>query len=377
MSSTCRQKTFATLCLLLPAFAFAQPMPTALEQKHPELLGYLDSAEVLQAVVYEEVSAAHESTESTESIIGRTLMLEQLAKLQEDQESHYHTSGNHLAMLSPYRVFEARATPGLQAMIRSQLDKSEIAARLADDSSISAHALAILGRGRELVLTLLNIYLTEELTDKNSAVDEALAEYLAEDSLSLAPQPKSSNLLSKHQYSYAFRVGFPQLSGLTWASQWLQLATLEILLADDIKNREVEIANVIAMFENKIVPAHGSMLQLPTDIPTSPVIAPNLYNRHRAVSYVIDNLAMFRVVIGDILAHPEVEDPDVALKAVVEDFTSKSEQLEDEMVYLEFVLRGGIFNQGGPATGGMDVSERNRSREATGATHSGPTYTMF
>ncbi len=379
ISPTGKPMKFALfLCLLLPATVHAQTTAAELEQKYPALLRYLNTAEVLQAAVYEEVIAVHESTDSIESMIGRRLMLEQLAQFQKAQESHYHTSSNHLAMPTPYRVFETRATPSLLAVIRRQHDQSEVAARLAGDSSIPNRALAILSRGRELVLTLLSIYLAEEITDKDAAVDMALAEYLMTDSLSVAAQPKSSNLLSKHQYAYAFRVGFPQLSGLTWASQWLQLATLEILLADDTINREAGVTNVIAMFKDKLVPVHGSMmLQLPTDIPTSPVIAPNLYNRHRAVSYVIDNLAMFRVVLGDILAHPEVEDPDAALVAVMEDFTSKTEHLEDEMAYLEFVLRGGIFNQGGPARGGMDISERNRSREATGATHSGPTYTMF
>lgn len=377
-SSIRSQITFSMLLyLLLQTPLHAQTNSSALEEKYPELLSYLNSAEILQTLVYEEIIAARESTDAAEALIGRRLMLDQLSELQKEQESHYHTSGNHLAMLSPYRVFETRATPGLLAMMRSKNDEGQIAEWLESGSSISIQAQKILKRGRELVLSILNIYLTEDIANKNTAVDMALAEYFTEDAISVASQPKSSDLLSKHQYAYAFRVGFPLLSGLTWASQWLQIATLDILLADDTTNRESEVANLIAIFESKIVPAHGTMLQLPTDIPTVPVIAPNLYNRHPALSHVIDNLSIFRVVLGDILAHPQVEDRDASIGAMLDDFTSKTEHLEDEMIYLEFVLRGGIFNQGGPATGGMEISERNRSREATGVNHSGPTYTMF
>ena len=50
-------------------------------------------------------------------------------------------------------------------------------------------------------------------------------------------------------------------------------------------------------------------------------------------------------------------------------FTDKDEYLDNEMNYLTFVLRGGIFNQGGPALGGMEQSERNRSRVATEQGH--------
>jgi len=43
--------------------------------------------------------------------------------------------------------------------------------------------------------------------------------------------------------------------------------------------------------------------------------------------------------------------------------------VSDEMTYLLSALRGGIFNQGGPAIGDLGRSERNRSREAMDMIH--------
>ena len=132
---------------------------------------------------------------------------------------------------------------------------------------------------------------------------------------------------------------------------------------------ESGIENVIALYEEKIAPVHGGLMALPTDIPTMPVIAPYLYGFHPGAAYVLDNIAALKVVIGDILVHPDVPDRGRAINEMVAKYTSKTEYLEGETDYLFFVLRGGIFNQGGPALGGMAESERNRSRAATGEQH--------
>ncbi|MDP2283035.1 MAG: hypothetical protein Q8L06_02770, partial [Pseudohongiella sp.] len=94
------------------------------------------------------------------------------------------------------------------------------------------------------------------------------------------------------------------------------------------------------------------------------VVAPNLYSAHREAANIIDNLTAFHIVVADVLAHPDVADRQAALADVVAKYTDRENFLESEMDYLTFVLRGGIFNQGGPALGGMSQSERNRSRDA-------------
>lgn len=331
-----------------------------LQLRYPELANYLNASEVLQATVFEEVSLTNASSDAR---IGQGLLRDQLAELAKSDGSHYHTSADHLAMLGPHRLFESRATPGIQALVREEFSEEEIEEILESNESIPSVAVAILERGRLFAQQLMDIYLDDSVYDKHSAVDAALVEYLSDDRLSVSAKPKDSALLSAHPYAYAFRVGFPQMSGMTWASQWLQLATLEISLIASSQNAlDAGIRNVTDLYVDKIARAHGSMISLPTDIPTMPVIAPNFYSAHPSASYVIDNLAALKVVIGDVLAHPDVIDRNAAIEEMLDSFTSKDEHLDDEMMYLTFVLRGGIFNQGGPALGGMTESERNRSR---------------
>jgi hypothetical protein len=337
--------------------------PSYLEVRFFQLAQYLNASEVLQAAVFDEIVVSNESPESK---FGKTLLIEEIEELSKAEFSHYHSATNHMAMLGPFRVFETRATPGLQSMIRDEFDDAKVASVLAANSSIPPVAVDVLERGRKFGITLLNIYSDNNVLDKHGAVEQALQEYLSDDLLSVAAMPKSPALLSNHPHAYAFRVGFPQFSGLTWATQWLQIAALEAtILAGNDAELEAGIALVLALYEEKISPTHGTLMGLPTDIPTMPAIAPNFYSFHPGAAYVLDNISLLKVVIGDLLAHPDVPDRVAAIEAAVANYTDKTNNLDEEMEYLGFVLRGGIFNQGGPALGGLTQSERNRSRSAT------------
>jgi len=357
----------AAVSLASPLVSFAQTGNELIDTRFPDLSRYLNSSQVLQAAVFDEIVA---SNNSADSMIGKGLLREALIELSQATVSHYHSSSDHLAMLGPFRVFESRATPGLQAMIRREYSAEESEEVLEANDSIPPLAVAVLKRGRDFATKMVEIYLNDNLIDKHTAVDAALNDYLSDDAHSVPAQPKVSELLSEHDYAYSFRVGFPQLSGLTWASQWLQLATLEVAMISKNQNElESGIENAIALYEEKIAPAHGGLMSLPTDIPTMPVIAPNLYGFHPGAAYVLDNIAALKVVIGDILVNPDVPDRSLAINEMVRKYTDKTANLEGETDYLFFVLRGGIFNQGGPALGGMAESERNRSRAATGQPH--------
>lgn len=356
-----------TAGLSMSSTLWAQSGNTLLETKYPELAQYLNTSEVLQASVFDEISAANASAESR---IGKGLLIEQLIELTEAEYSHYHSSADHLAMLGPHRLFESRATPGLQALVREEFAADEISEILDANGSIPPKAIAILKRGREFSQQLVEILVDDSVMDKHIAIDAALADYLSNDELSVAPHPKNSDLLSEHPYAYAFRVGFPQLSGITWASQWLQLSTLEIaMIASNQTTLDAGLENAAELYVDKIARAHGSMISLPTDIPTAPVIAPNFYSFHPGAAYVVDNISALKVVIGDVLAYPNVSDREAEIEGALTKFTDKENYLDEEMSYLYFVLRGGIFNQGGPAFGGMEQSERNRSRAAGEAQH--------
>ena len=356
--------------VLLPLTSHAQsPAPGfQVAFRYPELANYFYAFEVVNGAIFEEVML---TDQSPQSMIGKDLLRDSLVELRAAEGSHYHTAGDHLAMLGPYRVFESRATGGLVAQLRREHSAEEAAQALAISDAIPPSAVAVLNRGRDYMLSLMDIYLDGAIMDKKRAVDALTAEYLADDALSVPTQPKSSELLSKHDHSYAFRVGFPQLSGLTWASQWLQLASLEVFIhgaGNDLKVDE-GIAVVESLYLEKITRLHNSLVSLPSDIPTAPVIAPNLFSAHPEAAIILDNLSALRIVVGDILAHPDAMNKQALLEQLVKDFTDKTEQLDTVEDYLLFVLRGGIYNQGGPALGGMLANERNRTRSSLEAGH--------
>ena len=368
--STPGQAAVLMVLVLLPLTSHAQsPAPGfQVAFRYPELANYFYAFEVVNGAIFEEVML---TDQSPQSMIGKDLLRDSLVELRAAEGSHYHTAGDHLAMLGPYRVFESRATGGLVAQLRREHTAEEAAQALAISDAIPPSAVAVLNRGRDYMLSLMDIYLDGAIMDKKRAVDALTAEYLADDALSVPTQPKSSELLSKHDHSYAFRVGFPQLSGLTWASQWLQLASLEVFIhgaGNDLKVDE-GIAVVESLYLEKITRLHNSLVSLPSDIPTAPVIAPNLFSAHPEAAIILDNLSALRIVVGDILAHPDAMNKQALLEQLVTDFTDKTEQLDTVEDYLLFVLRGGIYNQGGPALGGMLANERNRTRSSLEAGH--------
>jgi len=348
---------------VLSASLNAQTLDVAPPSDLAEITHYFNAFEFVQSVIFEEVL---HTNASPDSIAGKGLLRESLIELAQAPASHYHTPGNHLAMLGPYRVFESRATPGLVATLYREQAPETSAAALRDSGILPELTVAVLERGRQFSERLLAIYSSKDFEDKNAEIGKAVLDYLNDDEHSVAWHPKSADLLSKHPFAYAFRVGFPQFSGLLWSSQWLYLATLETLLLTDAdaQARQQALAHLQARFADKIQRAHGSFVNLPTDIPTMPAIAPTVFARHPEAAMIVDNIAMLKIVIGDILAHPDAPDRMASIDAITAEFVDKENHLEDQMRYTIFALRGGIFNQGGPAMSEMEQSERYQSRES-------------
>ncbi|MEZ5490430.1 MAG: hypothetical protein R3F50_08950 [Gammaproteobacteria bacterium] len=368
-----KQLRNAAMRLVVIGLAISQPVAalgendTFLARQYPELQQLLLAHDVVQARSYEELSITNSSPNAA---IGQRVLLETLVELEESEASHYHSAGDHSAMLGPHRVFESRATPGLLAVIRENHNATAVKTALADVGNLPPVAVETLQRGREFVEQVIEVYLNPVYEDKKSAVSQIVVDYMAVQEYSVANRPKSDALLSDHDYAYAYKAGFPQLSGLTWASQWLKLALLEVVVsAPDAESREADIQNLLHLYGEKIKRLHGSMVSLPSDIPTTPVIAPNFYQLHPDAAYILDNLELLKVVIGDILAHPEVEDRWGVIEQTVANYTDKNSDLSKEMDYLLYVLRGGIYNAGGPARGGLTTPDRNWSREQSENPH--------
>lgn len=363
-------KEFRLAMLLLALFyslSASADTDTVLAREYPQLQQLLLAHDVVQARVYEEISITNSSPTAA---IGQRVLLDTLAELAESKSSHYHSAGDHSAMLGPHRVFESRAIPGLLAVIRRNHNADQVRTALADVGNLPPIAVETLQKGRQFVEQLIEIYINPAFQDKKAAVALAVDNYLQDDLHSIAPKPKSDDLLSDHQWAYAFKAGFPQLSGLTWASQWLKIGMLELVVtAPDEASRNQDIAYLLELYEEKVKRLHGSLVSLPSDIPTSPVIAPTFLQLHPDAAYIIDNLELLKVVIGDILAHPEVEDRWQEIELAVRNYTDKSNNFSDETDYLYYTLRGGIYNAGGPARGGLDRPDRNWSRERSENPH--------
>lgn len=359
------------LVLAIGAFACiatAAADSTILAKRYPELQQLLLAHDVLQARAYEEIVLTNESPSAA---IGQRMLLDKLDELEETKSSHYHTAGNHLSLLGPHRAFESRVTPGLLGVIYEEHDADEVRPLLAEIGNLPPVALQTLQRGREFVEQLIEIHLNPEIEDKKSAVADAVQNYLSDDAHSVASRPKSDDLLSEHAYAYAYPVGFPQFSGLTWASQWLKIALLEIVLtAESDDQLDADVERLIALYNEKLIRQHSGFVQLPADIPTSPVIAPTFYELYPDAAYILDNLEALKVVIGDVLAYPGIENRSQGIADAVAAYTDKSANLApDDMKYLLFVLRGGIYNAGGPARGGLTWPDRNWSREQSENPH--------
>ncbi len=357
----------ATFLLALFSLSAVADEDTALAKQYPELQQLLLAHDIVQARVYEEISLANASDIAA---IGQRVLLETLEELEESKNSHYHSAGDHSAMLGPHRVFESRAIPGLLGVVRGNYNAEEVGTALADVGNLPPVAVETLQKGRQFIELLIEIYINPAFEDKKGAVALAVESYLQNDLHSIAAKPKSDELLSEHPWAYAFNAGFPQLSGLTWASQWLKIGALELLVTEpDVASRDQAIAHLLELYNEKINRQHGSLVSLPTDIPTSPVIAPTFFELYPDAAYIIDNLELLKVVIGDILAHPEVEDRWQEIELAVQNYTDKTSNFSDEIDYLYYTLRGGIYNAGGPARGGLDRPDRNWSREQSENPH--------
>ncbi|HBY00056.1 MAG TPA: hypothetical protein DEG93_06825, partial [Gammaproteobacteria bacterium] len=113
-----------------------------------------------------------------------------------------------------------------------------------------------------------------------------------------------------------------------------------------------------------------TMFPPPSEMPSAPAIAPQLYSQAPQAAIIIDNLNMLEAALADIIAYPDVDDRETVIDEVAEWYISDELYLVDTMDYLLNALRGGIFNQGGPAIGELGQSERNRSRSAMEMQHS-------
>lgn len=364
-----------TIVLLATASLFSASLSAqsgaAIRDQYPQLAELFNAFDITQAGIFESIAEINDNPATAQARADLKMNLE----MADDRDSHatmgHGGAAMPMSMDGPYKALEVEARVALLEKMRGQYSDEEAESAYADNAAINRHTSEVLKRGRNFEEKLFSIYIDDSITNKRAAVAEAIEDYLSDDRHSVATIPKDSVYLVEHEQASGFKTAFPLLSGFLWTQQWLQLAALEAVILgtlDDQFSNGTEIA--LERFWNKVGSSGGmTMFPAPSELPMAPAIAPDLYSQSEEAAIILDNLNVLETVVIDILAYPNVENRGELMDAAVVKFTNKDADNSAPMDYLLFALRGGIYNQGGPAVGELMQSERNRSRDAMGMTH--------
>ena len=340
----------------------------------PELAGLFDAFDITQAGALDAIAEINSSPDTMDARMELAMHLELLANMtmQEMMAMGGHSAGEmNMDMDNPFGELETGVRVALQEQLQQRHEPETAATAYQNSASLDRHTAEIIERGRRFERRLFDIYLDDSVSDKRAAVQAAVDDYMDDDIHSVASTPKNVGLLLTHDQAGAFQTGFPLLRGFLWSNQWLELAALEAVVLEHVdSNVSGGVSTAVERFWNKMGSAGGmTMFPAPVELPMAPAIAPNLYSQSMAAAVIIDNLNVLETIVADIMSYPNLDNRAELITAYTGEFTNKSENLADSMDYLLFALRGGIYNQGGPAVGELMQSERNRSRSAMDMEH--------
>ena len=369
------QTTTLIVALALAGSVWAQAEET-IRDRYPELADLFNAFDVTQADALDAIVEINADPATMDARMELAMQLEMMANMtmQEMMAMGGHDASEvsvSMNMDNPYGERETDVRVALLDQLREQHDPEEAAGSYQNSAALDRHTAEIIERGRRFERSLLAIYVDDSIMDKRAAVRGAVAEYMSDDMHSVSGTPKNVGLLLSHPQATAFQTGFPLLRGFLWSNQWLQLAALEAAVLETVdSNVSGGVDTALERFWNKMGSAGGmTMFPAPVELPMAPAIAPNLYSQSMEAAIILDNLNVLETIVTDILAYPNLDNREELIGAYTTDFTNKEENLTDTMSYLLFALRGGIYNQGGPAVGELMQSERNRTRSAMDMQH--------
>ena len=365
------------LICALPVSSYAQNSAEIREQ-YPEIADLFNAFDVTQATAFEEIAAinADPATQQARNELRMNMNMRASMSMSEmmaaGMMNHDGPVNMDMGMSNgPYHDLEVAARMRLLEVMRGTYSNSTAEDAFENSSAIGRHTAEVLKHGRNFEEALFTIYIDDDVEDKLAAVADAIENYLSDDQHSVATVPKESDYLLNHDQANGLKTAFPLMSGFMWTHQWLQLAALEAVILQGLDSQfdgGVDVA--LERFWNKVGSAGGmSMFPAPSELPMAPAIAPNLYSQSPEAAIILDNLNILETVIADVLAYPNAENREELMDQAITYFTDKEANNAQSMDYLLFALRGGIYNQGGPAVGELMQSERNRAREAMNMQH--------
>ena len=346
----------------------------ALVENFPEVASLNNAFDVTQAALLDAMAEINANPETMQARMEVQMQLD-MAK---DMNGHAHMGhgGGEMSMNmgSPYEELEVEARVALAEMLRQSHTDEAAQNALSKSASLPTHVWRVLSWGRKFERDIADIFAngSTSRSQKRAAVEVAIETYLNDDTRhAVATVPKHADLYLAHDHADGAKTAFPRLSALMWTNQWLQLASLEAMVAGQLDSQfSGKVPVTLERYWAKMGSDTGmTMYPVPVDMPSAPAIAPSFYSEAPQAAMIIDNLNRLEVAVADIIAYPNLENRDELLEAIADEFTKDDVNVSDEMEYLLSALRGGIFNQGGPAIGELGRSERNRSRDAMDMVH--------
>ncbi len=347
----------------------------SLKDNYADLHQLFNAIDVAQGAIYDAMAEINADPALMQTRMEAQMQIDMINNM---DHSHMGHGGMQMSMpmdmSGPYGEREVQARVQVANLLRREHSDDAAAAAFENTESLPVHAWRVLAWGQQFERKLFDIYAdnSTSLAQKREQVAAAIEEYQSEDprhAVSLIP--KDASLYLEHPHANGAKTAFPRLSGLLWTNQWQQLAALEAIVVGQLDSQfSGTVPVTMERYWNKIGSDAGmTMYPIPVEMPSVPAIAPSLYSEAPAAARIIDNLNMLEAAVADIIAYPNVENRDELLETIATEFTSDADNVYDEMNYLLSALRGGIFNQGGPAIGELMGSERNRSREAMNMIH--------
>lgn len=378
MNTPFKKTTKITLGLALGAVISTSALAQSgsLRSEHPDLATLYNAFDVTQAGIYDAIADINADPESQEGRMELKMHLDMLAEM--DHGGHGGHGGGgmdmDMGMDTHFGELETQARIGLGETVRGTHSDSDAGEAFGESEALTVHAGMVLTHGRNFEKTLWDIYADDSTSSyqKQMAVNEAIQDYLTSDPQhAVSTSPKTAELYLDHAYADAFRMGYPKLSGLMFSNQWLQLASLEAIIIGQLDPQfDGRVPVTLERYWNKVGSDTGmTMFPAPTEMPSVPAISPSLYSHAPQAAIIIDNLNMLESALADVIAYPNLQDRETVIDQVVEQYTADDMHLAETMDYLLNALRGGIFNQGGPAIGDLSRSERNRTRDAMNMNH--------
>ena len=371
-SKPLKQGIALALGAILSVGAFAQD--GALAREYPELSKLNNAFDVTQAALYDAMSEINAGPETMQARMETEMELDMMKNM--DSMAHMGHGGGemNMSMDGPYGELEIQSRVQLTGLLRRDHSDEKAESAYSEADSLPSRAWRVLAWGRKFERDLFDIYADSatSISEKRAAVAQATEEYLTGDARhAVSTVAKSSGLYLDHDFANGAKTAFPRLSSLMWTNQWLQLAALEAMVVGQLDPQFAgKVPVTIERYWSKVGSDTGmTMFPVPVDMPSVPAIAPSLYSEAPQAAVIIDNLNMLDAAVANIIAYPNLENRDELLDAAADEFTKDDSNVSDEMTYLLSALRGGIFNQGGPAIGDLGRSERNRSREAMDMIH--------